>query len=78
MSRVILIFLFVVSAKTAFALKNDLQHRLNLYRQMYYEVEFTAEPEELEYLQRKIQRLEQEITQYGASCSLTLTLAEVN
>lgn len=77
MSRVILTFLFVISAKTAFALKNDLEHRLNLYRQMYFELEFSAEPEELEYLQRKIVRLERELEEYG-NCPLTFDLSEVN
>lgn len=75
--RVLLLLLLVLPALPAHAADSEIAHRLMLYRQMYFELEFTAEPEELEYLQRKIARLERELEEYG-NCPLTFDLSEVN
>lgn len=72
--RVLLLLLLALPAQAA---DSEIAHRLMLYRQMYFELEFTAEPEELEYLQRKIARLERELEEFG-SCPLTFDLSEVN
>ena len=63
-----------IEAKT---LTNDLEQRLAQYRQMYFELEFSADVEELEYLQRKIARLEREAEEFGA-CPLTFDLSSTN
>lgn len=72
--RVLLLLLLVLPAQAA---DSEIAHRLMLYRQMYFELEFSAEPEELEYLQRKIVRLERELEEFG-SCPLTFDLGSVN
>lgn len=57
----VFIFILLLAGAARADISDDLEHRLMLYRQMYFEQEFSAEPEELEYLQRKIARLEAEV-----------------
>lgn len=61
MIRALLALTLFTAAAHAADSPQDLERRLRQYQQMYYELEFSAEPEELEYLQRKIKRLELEL-----------------